>query len=196
MDVWPFIPHETDAASVFRKAVNASLSRAPLPPTPRFGMSLRSSARLLRLALLPLVVACASLTSTTFIDPGQAFRLGGGQAGAFVVRGTNAGPVAVVVFSEVAGKRDSVITLAPGATVDARFPKTAMAIFKNTSTTATASVAINVTGDIGALGMTSERNPKSLSDVSTVISFVGHGLLRSGTAGSSHMPEAPSLGIR
>jgi hypothetical protein len=64
------------------------------------------------------------------------------------------------VFSELAGKRDSVITLAPGAPVDARFPKSAMAIFMNTSVTKTATVAIKVTGDIGSLGMGYEQNPK------------------------------------
>jgi hypothetical protein len=107
-----------------------------------------------------MVAACASLTSTTTIEPDKAFRLGGGQAGAFVVRGTNAGPVPIVVYSELNGKRDSVLTLAPGAPVDARFAKAAMAIFKNSSSTQTATVAIKVTGDIGALGMGYERNPQ------------------------------------
>jgi hypothetical protein len=35
-----------------------------------------------------------------------------------------------------------------------------MAIFKNTSSTQTATVAITVTGDIGALGMGYEQNTK------------------------------------
>ena len=115
------------------------------------------------LALIPLAAACTSLNSTTFIEPGKAFRLGGGQAGSFLVRGTNAGSVAVSVFSEVDGKRDSIVTLAPGAPVDARFPKSATAIFKNTSSTVPATVAIKVTGDIGALGMTYEQNPTHAS---------------------------------
>ena len=121
-------------------------------------MSAFSTRRALLLATLPLLAACTSLTSTTSIEPGKAFRLGGGQAGAFVVRGTNAGSVAVVVFSEVAGKRDSLLTLAPGAPVNARFPKSAMAVFRNTSATETATVAIKVTGDVGALGMGYEVN--------------------------------------
>ncbi len=112
------------------------------------------------LATVPIVAACTSLTSTTSIEPGKAFRLGGGQTGTFVVRGTNAGSVAVVVSSEVGGKRDSLLTLAPGERVDTRFPKSAMAVFMNTSLTQTATVAIKVTGDVGSLGMGYEVNPK------------------------------------
>ena len=123
-------------------------------------MPVRSYARILLVALSPIVAACASLTSRTTIDPGKAFRLGGGQAGAFTVRGTNSGPVPIVVFSELAGKRDSVATLAPGAPVDARFPKGATAIFMNTSSTRSATVAIKVTGDVGALGMGYEQNAR------------------------------------
>lgn len=129
-----------------------------VPPTlPESAVSI---AFICRPLLLATVAACSSLTSTTSIEPGKAFRLGGGQAGAFVVRGTNAGAVPVVVFSEVAGKRDSLLTLAPGEPVDTRFPKSATAVFMNTSLTKTATVAIKVTGDIGSLGMTYEVNPK------------------------------------
>jgi hypothetical protein len=123
-------------------------------------MPVRPLSRILILLCSPLAVGCTSLTSSTAIAPGQAFRLGGGQAGAFVVRGTNAGPVPIVILSERAGKRDSVATLAPGAPVDARFPTGATAIFVNTSPTQGAVVAIKVTGDVGNLGMTYEHNPK------------------------------------
>ena len=123
-------------------------------------MFIRPCRRVLQITTIPFVVACASLTSTTSIAPGQAFRLGGGQAGAFTVRGTNTGPVDVIVFSEVAGTRDSLLTLAPGAPVDARFAKSATAIFVNTSTARTATVSIRVTGDIGGLGMRYEPNAK------------------------------------
>lgn len=100
-----------------------------------------------------LLSACASLTSTTMIPAGQSFRLGGGQPGAFTVRGTNSGSVPVVGYSEVAGKRDSLLTLAPGANVDTSFPATATVVFGNTSTTKSATVSIKVTGDVGGLGM-------------------------------------------
>jgi hypothetical protein len=123
-------------------------------------MSVTNARRALRLVLVPLVAACASLTSTTSIDPGKAFRLGGGQPGAFVVRGTNMGPVPVIVYSEVAGKRDSLATAAPGQRIEAQFPKSAMAVFTNTSTSRTAVVAITVTGDTRSLAMTYEANAK------------------------------------
>ena len=125
-------------------------------------MTCHSLSRRLCLALIPMLGACASLTSTTTIAPGEAFQLGGGQVGAFVVRGTNAGPVPIVVFSELRGSRDSIVTLAPGAPVDARFPKSAMAIFKNPSTTTSATVSIKVTGDIQSLGMRYERTRTSV----------------------------------
>lgn len=76
------------------------------------------------------------------------------------MRGTNAGSVDIVVFSEVAGQRDSLLTLAPGEPAYRRFPKSAMAVFMNTSRTQTATVAIKVTGDVRTLGMGYEVNPK------------------------------------
>lgn len=123
-------------------------------------MPLRPIAGVLLLLCTAVVSACASLTSQTSIPPGQAFRLGGDQPGAFVVRGTNTGAVPIVIISERAGTRDSVATLAPGAPVDARFPARATAIFMNRSATETAVVAIKVTGDVGNLGMTYETPPK------------------------------------
>ena len=121
----------------------------------------RSIASLIAPTILASVLgACSSLTSTTYIKPDMAFRLGGGQSGAFTVRGTNAGDVAVVVYAERAGVRDSIATLLPGAPVNARFPAQATAVFKNTSPTRVATVAIRVTGDIGALGMGYESDAK------------------------------------
>jgi hypothetical protein len=116
------------------------------------------------LALSPLLFACASLTSTTQIDPDKSFRLGGGQPGAFVVKGKNAGAVPIIVYAERDGKRDSVVTVAPGASVDARFPARSTAIFMNISSDRQAVVAVKVTGDVGALGMRYESNAKANSD--------------------------------
>jgi hypothetical protein len=127
-------------------------------------MSVRTAVRRLRFALIPFVAACTSVTSTTSIAPGQAFRLGGGQAGAFVVRGTNTGPVAIVVYSELAGKRDSIVTLAPGGPVDAQFPGSAMAVFLNTSSTRTATVAIKGDGRRGCTGHGLRGEPEALTE--------------------------------
>ena len=112
------------------------------------------------IALMLGLAACSSLISTTSIAPDEAFKLGGGQRGAFAVRGKNVGPVAIIVFAEVAGTRDSLLTVPAGGTVDASFPAQAMAVFKNTSSTSKASVAITITGDIAALGMRYEKNAK------------------------------------
>ena len=120
----------------YGKYLTVSPPSSLLPPHP---MTRHSNARARVLLLVnSCLTACASLTSSTSIAPGQAFRLGGEQAGAFVVRGTNAGLVPIVVFAENAGKRDSVVTLAPGAPVNARFCKGSTAIFVNSSPTQTA----------------------------------------------------------
>jgi hypothetical protein len=127
-------------------------------------MTFRLAAAVLLHLALPACASFASLRSNTYIEPGKAFLLGGGQSGSFTVRGKNAGRNAVIVYSELAGKRDSVTTLAPGAEIDAEFPSRAMAIFRNTSTTGGAELSITVTGATTGLGMRYESNaPTSLS---------------------------------
>jgi hypothetical protein len=116
---------------------------------------------LLLVAAATAFTGCASfaaLNSETYIEPSKAFKLGGGQPGAFTVAGRNAGDVPVSVFVEANGRRDSVTTIAPGAPVDAAFPAGAMAVFRNTSTERGARVKIRVTGDIASLGMRYEDN--------------------------------------
>jgi hypothetical protein len=117
-----------------------------------------------RLALPTLLLGgCASfgsLTSETMIEPAKAFRLGGGQNGSFTVTGRNSGRVPISVFIEQNGTRDSIVTIAAGADIDAVFPKGAMAIFRNESNEREARVAVRVKGDIGSLGMGYEANRK------------------------------------
>jgi hypothetical protein len=121
-------------------------------------MSFRLAAALVLHLALPACASFASLRSNTYIEPGKAFLLGGGQSGSFSVRGKNVGRNAVVVYNELAGRRDSVTTLAPGAEIDAEFPARAMAVFRNTSKTGGAELSITVTGAISALGMRYEAN--------------------------------------
>ncbi len=116
--------------------------------------------RIVVVAGVLLLSACASITSQTSIEPGKAFRLGGGQAGAFTVRGSNSGAVPVVVFLDRDGVRDSVTTVAPGQKVDATFPSRAMAVFVNRSDTKAASLSVKITGSVSSLGMTYEANKK------------------------------------
>lgn len=108
----------------------------------------------------PLLSACTSVTSRTSIDPGQAFRLGGGQPGAFTVRGSNSGVVPIVVCVDRHGQRDSVTTVAPDQKIDATFPARAMAVFVNRSETQGASVTVKITGSASSLGMSYEANTK------------------------------------
>ncbi len=105
-----------------------------------------------------LVTACSSVTSRTSIDPGQAFRLGGGQPGAFTVRGSNSGAVPIVVFVDRDGTRDSITTVAPDGKIDATFPARSMAVFVNRSDTQGASVTVKITGNATSLGMGYEAN--------------------------------------
>lgn len=105
------------------------------------------------LLLLSACATFASLKSQTYIEPGKAFLLGGGQPGAFSVAGRNAGDVAVSVFRDSSGTRDSVTTLAPGASIDAVFPAGSMAVFRNSSPTKGAQLVITVRGDVSNLGM-------------------------------------------
>ena len=93
-------------------------------------------------------------------DAGQAFRLGGGQAGAFTVRGTNSGAVLVVVFVDRNGTRDSITTVGPDQEIDATFPARSMAVFVNRSERQGASVSVKITGDVSSLGMGYEANSK------------------------------------
>ncbi len=88
------------------------------------------------LAVLALTSGCASwsgLHSKTSIDAGQAFLLGGAQAGRFRATVKNIGAVPVSVLVESGGLRRPVIVLAPDSTVEAEFQIREMAVFSNSS---------------------------------------------------------------
>ena len=108
-----------------------------------------------------LLSACTAVTSRTSIEPGKAFRLGGGQLGAFTVRGSNSGPVPVVVFMDRNGARDSITTVAPGQEVNATFPSRAMAVFVNRSDIQGASLTVHITGIASSLSMGYEANKRN-----------------------------------
>lgn len=125
-------------------------------PTPSLARRVAGTA-ILAVVRAPMPATAQSVKSTTYIEPAQSFLLGGGQPGAFSVKGRNAGEVPVTVFIERAGKRDSVSTLAPGAKVDAEFPAGAMAVFRNASVGERAKLSITVRGNTRNLGMRYER---------------------------------------
>lgn len=106
--------------------------------------------------LLSATAGCSvfsSVTSQTRIDPGQSFLLGGGQPGAFVVRGRNSGSVPVIIYQDRDGRRDSLGTAPPGGEIDAEFASRTMAVFRNTSATSSATVTVKITGGGSSLGM-------------------------------------------
>ncbi|GAB1344543.1 hypothetical protein [Gemmatimonas sp.] len=114
---------------------------------------MRTMIALLLPMALAVIASAQTLKSTTYIEPAKSFLLGGGQPGAFSVKGRNAGSVPVTVFIERAGKRDSLVTLAPGANLDAEFPAKAMTVFRNESNGVLATLTLTVRGNTSDLGM-------------------------------------------
>lgn len=108
------------------------------------------------LASLSLTLAPTKLHSHLLIDAGKQFLLGGGQPGAFTVRGQNVGPVPVDVREEPrSGPAIGRGTLAPGATARLKFAAGATARLINRGTKQ-AVLELDVTGDTGQLRMTYE----------------------------------------
>lgn len=125
--------------------------------TLRFAPALAAA---LSLGALGAAVQAGTTSSNLQIEPGQTFELGGGQEGGFAVRGTNSGPVAVVVL----GKREGAAavvrgTVAPEGTVNASFGPGEAALLRNTSGRETARLKLKISGDTSSLGMTYSGNP-------------------------------------
>jgi hypothetical protein len=121
--------------------------------------SLRSS--LVAVGLACLLGGCSStLNSTTWIPPGDAFELGGGNVGAFRVTGTNTGPTRVEVLAVRLNQPMTIATVPPGGSVDHEFSDGDLAKFRNLSSKDRAELTIVVRGAIGNLGMTYEGNNK------------------------------------
>jgi hypothetical protein len=100
-----------------------------------------------------------TINSGLQIEPGQTFELGGGQEGGFTVRGSNSGPVAVVVLGKLPGAAPVIRgTVAPGGAVDATFAAGEMALLRNTSDSKTARLTLKITGDTASLGMSYSGN--------------------------------------
>jgi hypothetical protein len=108
------------------------------------------------LASLSLAVAPATFHSHLLIDAGQQFLLGGGQPGAFTVKGRNVGPVPVAVREEPrSGPAIERGTLVPGATAQLKFAAGSTARLLNLGTKQ-AALELDVTGDAAQLRMTYE----------------------------------------
>lgn len=97
--------------------------------------------------------ARAAINSDLGIEAGQTFVLGGGQRGAFSVKGENVGPVAVEVLARDGETRIPVGTVAPGAQFRHDFARGEAALLRNTSDSEAAKVRVRITGSTGTLGM-------------------------------------------
>jgi hypothetical protein len=98
------------------------------------------------LASRGLTLAPAGLHSHLLIDAGKQFLLGGGQPGAFTMKGQSVGPVPVGVREEPrSGPAIGRGTLAPGATARLLNLGAKQAVLK-----------LDVTGDTGQLRITNE----------------------------------------
>ncbi len=124
-----------------------------------FSLVTRRAGAVLALAL-PLLAATGPINSHLLIEAGKQFVLGGGQRGAFRVKGTNSGPVAVrVVERFAAGDTLSRGVLPPGGKADLTFTTGSAALIVNLSATRQAELDLRVTGATQALGMTYEGLP-------------------------------------
>jgi hypothetical protein len=102
---------------------------------------------------LSAVAASAAINSNLAIEAGQTFVLGGGQRGAFSVKGENVGPVAVEVLARDGETRIPVGTVAPGAEFSHDFARGEAALLRNSSSSEAARVKVRITGSTGNLGM-------------------------------------------
>ncbi len=135
--------------------------------TSSFFNSIRRTSAIVRLGLgttvlafaFPLLAAVGPIHSNLFIEPGKQFVLGGGQRGAFRVKGINSGAVAVrVVERFVTGDTLGRGTLVPGQRADLPFRAGSAALIVNLSQQKSANLDLKVTGAGTSqnLGMTYE----------------------------------------
>jgi hypothetical protein len=104
-----------------------------------------------------LLQACRTLTSQTFIEPGQSFVLGDGSHGTFRAKIKNTGTAAVEVAKEsLEGNRTTVVVLAPGDATNVTIGNNTKVIFKNKDTSK-ATLNLYVSGDTG-LSMATKSN--------------------------------------
>jgi hypothetical protein len=111
------------------------------------------------IALLGLTsVAAASLRSTTWIEAGQTFLLGGGQPGRFRVEATNSGGVPLTMLVQPEGGTAEVLAeLDPGERATHVFRPGEMAQFRNDAERRRGEVRL-VVSDPDGLGMRYQPN--------------------------------------
>ncbi|NNF43312.1 MAG: hypothetical protein HKN62_09735 [Phycisphaerales bacterium] len=104
-----------------------------------------------------MLASCGTINSGLNIPPGEEFRLGENQHGAFTVSAENDGDVPVTVLSQDAdGTRTKLATLEPGAIAKQQFDANTVAVFLN-ETERGAQLAVTIKGDTNlTMGYASE----------------------------------------
>ncbi len=97
--------------------------------------------------------ALAAISSNVYIEASKSFKLGGGQKGAFSVRGQNRGSVTVEVFASADGTDSFVAEVEPGEKFRHDFADGEAALLRNMSDNAKAHVKVKVTGKTRSLYM-------------------------------------------
>ena len=117
---------------------------------------IQAARRHLRVALMSLGLISAAAgqgRSSTQIEPGQIFVLGGEQTAPLLVEGRNTGPVAVEILSERAGRRTAVGQVAPGSLFSKTFGAGEAVLVRNTSASQRAVIAVEFNRDVRSLSM-------------------------------------------
>jgi D-aminopeptidase len=94
--------------------------------------------------------------STTWIEAGRTFILGGEQTGDFLVEARNTGPVPVTVLAGEDGAERVIVTVAPGQGVEHVFEGGEAALFRNASGRR-AELRIVLTREVSGLSMRYDR---------------------------------------
>jgi hypothetical protein len=119
-------------------------------PLPRRG-TLSLFALLVLCAILSLP-SLATVSSTTYIEAGKTFMLGGEQSSAFTAEGRNTGPVPVEVLLSGSDGERSVAVAKPGKSFSLEVPARHTALFRNKSERK-ATLRFELTGKVSGLSM-------------------------------------------
>jgi hypothetical protein len=123
-----------------------------MPNTP----PIQAARRHLCVALMSLSLMSAAASqgrSSTQIEPGQIFVLGGEQTAPLLVEGRNTGPVAVEILNEKAGRRTPVGRVAPGSLFSKTFGAGEAVLVRNTSRSQRAVIAVEFNRNVSSLSM-------------------------------------------
>jgi hypothetical protein len=120
---------------------------------------LLTACRLLTLVAGSLLLSACVSNSTTQIDPGKTFLLGGEQTAPLRVEGRNVGPVPVEILKRKDGSTTAVATVGPGMLFSRTFGAKETVMVRNPSKDQQARVAVEFNRDVSSLSMRYEEKP-------------------------------------